>query len=239
MTVEGTRDVGTEPTEVLEWWRNGERHLGTALGRLTDEEFDAPSLLPGWTRQQLLAHVARNADALVNLLTWARTGIETPMYASPAARAAGIAEAAALPAPHLRAEVLAATRRLADAVATMTGEAWSAPVRTAQGRTVPAAEVPWMRCREVWVHAVDLDAGVGFADIPEDVLAALVDDVFRMWDRRDQIPDLAVFAGDREWGTGALAVAGPLPEVTAWLTGRTAGEGLRADGPLPQLAAWL
>jgi maleylpyruvate isomerase len=53
------------------------------------------------------------------------------------------------------------------------------------------------------------------------------------------VPDVAVFAGDREWGTGALAVAGTLPEVTAWLTGRADGTGLQADGPLPALAAWL
>ena len=71
------------------------------------------------------------------------------------------------------------------------------------------------------------------------MLAALVDDVFRMWDRRDQVPDVAVFVGDREWGTGSLAVAGPLPEVTAWLTGRSTGDGLQADGALPALATWL
>jgi maleylpyruvate isomerase len=227
------------PTEVLGWWTDGELHLGTALGRLTDEEFAGPSLLPGWPRQRLLAHVARNADALVNLLTWARTGVETPMYASPDAREAGITEAAALPPAQLRGEVLAATGRLATAMRELPDEAWTAQVRTAQGRMVPASEVPWMRCREVWVHAVDLDAGIGFADIPEDVLAALVDDVFRMWDRRDQVPDVAVFAGDREWGTGSLAVAGPLSEVTSWLTGRSTGAGLSADGPLPALAAWL
>ena len=227
------------PTEVLGWWADGEQHLGTALGRLTDEEFTAPSLLPDWSRHRLLAHVARNADALVNLLTWARTGVETPMYASPEARDAGISEAAALPPAELRAEVLAATQRLAGAMRGLPADAWSAQVRTAQGRMVPASEVPWMRTREVWVHAVDLDTGVGFADVPEDVLAALVDDVFRMWDRRDQVPDVAVFAGDREWGTGALAVAGPLPAVTAWLTGRSDGAGLEADGPLPTLAAWL
>ena len=227
------------PTEVLGWWADGEQHLGTALGRLTDEEFAAPSLLPAWSRQQLLAHVARNADALVNLVDWARTGVETPMYASPEAREAGIAEAAALAPAQLRSEVLAATGRLAQAVHGLPDDAWTAQVRTAQGRMVPATEVPWMRCREVWVHAVDLDAGVGFADVPDDVLAALVDDVFRMWDRRDQVPDVAVFAGDREWGTGSLAVAGPLPAVTAWLTGRSDGAGLEADGPLPSLAAWL
>jgi maleylpyruvate isomerase len=239
MSVRASREDLAGPTGLLDLWRRGEEHLATALGRLTDEEFAAPSLLPGWDRQHLLAHLARNADALVNLLTWARTGVETPMYPSRAARDAGIAEAAGLPAPTLRAEVLAATGRLVDAVRAMPAGAWSAQVRTAQGRTVPATEVPWMRSREVWVHTVDLDAGVDFADVPEEVLAAVVDDVFAMWAVRDEVPDVAVFAGDREWGTGALAVAGTLPDVTGWLTGRTSGAGLQADGPLPTLPAWL
>ncbi|MGY1601586.1 maleylpyruvate isomerase family mycothiol-dependent enzyme [Geodermatophilus sp. SYSU D00815] len=233
--------------ETLPWWEDGERHLGTALGRLVDEEFDAPSLLPGWSRRHVLAHVARNADALVNLLTWARTGVETPMYPSPEARDAGIAETARLAPDELRGELLRATERLAEAVRGMPEEAWTAEVRTFQGRAVrtfqgravPAAEVPWMRCREVWVHAVDLATGVTFDDVPEDVQAALVDDVFRMWDVRDEVPDVVLFAGDREWGTGALAVAGPLPAVTAWVTGRSAGDGLTADGDLPTLAPWL
>jgi len=225
--------------ETLPWWEDGERHLGTALGRLVDEDFGADSLLPGWTRAHVLAHVARNADALVNLLTWARTGVETPMYPSQEARENGINETVKLPPDELRGEVLIATERLAAAVRAMPDEAWSAEVRTNQGRAVPASEVPWMRCREVWVHAVDLDAGVTFADVPEDVQAALVDDVFRMWDRRDQVPDVVLFAGDREWGTGSLAVAGRLPDVTAWVTGRSRGDGLTADGELPALAPWL
>jgi maleylpyruvate isomerase len=53
------------------------------------------------------------------------------------------------------------------------------------------------------------------------------------------VPDVAVFAGDRQWGTGSVAVAGTLPEVAGWLTGRADGAGLKADGPLPTLAAWL
>jgi maleylpyruvate isomerase len=89
------------------------------------------------------------------------------------------------------------------------------------------------------VHAVDLAAGITFADVPDDVLAALVDDVFRTWDAADRTPDVVLFAGDREWGTGALAVAGPLAAATAWVTGRSPGEELQADGPLPTLAPWI
>jgi maleylpyruvate isomerase len=222
----------TEPTEQLDWWRRGEEHLGTALGRLTDEEFSGPSLLPGWTRAQALAHLVRTADGLVDLLTWARTGVETP--AAPSDEAG----TAALPPAELRAAVLAATQRLAAAVRELPAEAWAAQVRIRQGHPLPAVDLLWLRAREVWVHAVDLDAGVGFADVPDDVLAAVVDDVFRKWDTRDAVPDVALFAGDREWGTGALAVAGTLPAVAAWITGRGDGADLQADGPLPTLAPW-
>jgi maleylpyruvate isomerase len=221
------------------WWTDGERAMGTALGRLVAEDYAGPSLLPGWDRSQLLAHVAGNAGALVNLLTWARTGVETPMYPSIEARDAEIARRSALSPAELEAEVLESTRRLAEAVAALPEEAWAAQVRTFQNRAVPASEVFWIRAREVWVHAVDLDAGVRFEDVPDDVLAALVDEVFGTWARQGTVPDVTVFAGDREWGSGALAVAGDLPAVTGWVTGRTAGDGLRADGPLPELPRWI
>ncbi len=228
--------TGAPPTTA--WWIDGEQHLATALGRLTDEEFAGPSLLPGWSRQVLLAHLARNADALVNLLTWASSGVETPMYPSPEARAEGIASAAALPPDRLRNEVLGSVVRLATAVQELPDEAWAHEVRTAQGRTVAATEVPWMRCREVWVHAVDLDAGVEFDEVPEDVALALVDDVFGMWTRRDELPSVAVSAAGRTWGRdGVPVVSGPLPAVLAWVTGRSDGSGV--SGPLPRLASWL
>ena len=227
------------PTEPRDRGAGVEGLLPPALGRLTDEERDGPSLLPGWDRRHVVAHVARNADALLNLLTWARTGVETPMYPSREAREAGIAETAALDAPQLRTEFIAATARFADAVRGLPGPAWSATVRTMQDREVPATEVPWMRCIEVVVHAVDLDAGVGFADVAEEVQAAICEAVLAAWARRGETPDVVVFAGDREWGSGAVAVSGPLPAVTGWLTGRSRGEGLTADGALPKPPRWI
>ena len=227
------------PQQVLDRWADGERLFATALGRLTDEEFDGASLLPGWDRRHVIAHVARNADAVGNLLTWARTGTETPMYPSREARDAGIEETAGLDPARLRTELVAATARFADAVRGLPEPAWSATVRTMQDREVPASEVPWMRCVEVTVHAVDLDAGVGFGDVDEAVLAAICEEVLAAWARRGETPDVVVFAGDREWGSGAVAVSGSLPAVTGWLTGRSRGEGLAVDGALPTLPRWV
>lgn len=221
------------------WWEGGEQAFGTAAGRLGDVDLLGPSLLPGWTRAHVLAHVAGNADALVNLLTWARTGVETPMYTSVKVRDTEITRRAALPPQGLRAEVRTTTERLAEGVRTLPAAAWTAEVRTAQGRTVPAQEVLWIRSREVWVHAVDLAAGLTFHDIPDEVLAALLDELFRSWERKGVLPDVTVTAGDRGWGRGALVVAGSLPAVTGWLTGRAAGEELSCAAPLPSPPTWL
>jgi maleylpyruvate isomerase len=161
------------------------------------------------------------------------------MYPSPEARDAGIAETAALPAEDLRAEVVVSTGRFIEAVRQLSDGDWAVEVETAQGRTVPATEVPWMRCREVWVYAVDIDAGVDFGDVPDDVLTALVDDVSDMWERRGQVPGVTVFSGDRTWGAGPVAVSGSLAAVGGWVTGRTPGTRLKSDDPLPDLPAWL
>jgi maleylpyruvate isomerase len=71
--------------------------LQRRVGRRTEADLAGPSLLLGWPRRTVVAHVARNADALVNQLTWARTGEESPMYASTQARDTAIAATGGLP----------------------------------------------------------------------------------------------------------------------------------------------
>lgn len=66
----------TVPGPVLQWWCDRERALAAAGDSIPDDGLAAASLLPGWPRTTLLAHLTRNADALVNLLTWARTGVD-------------------------------------------------------------------------------------------------------------------------------------------------------------------
>jgi maleylpyruvate isomerase len=232
---------------LLRWVAEGTMLFEEVAARTALRE---PSHLLGWSRAHVTAHVARNADALVNLLIWARTGVETPMYSSAGQRAVDIEQSARRSGPELRDDLRAADARFAAAAASLPKECWHAPIRTARGRRVPASEVPWMRAREVWVHAVDLDAGPTFANIPRPVAAALTDDVARAFAARTDVPatELRASDDDRRWllgpaGTGAPAVVtGELASLAAYATGRPAPTPLHAGTPggrLPALPAWL
>src|ERR1700722_19188275 len=72
---------------------------------LSEADLRAPSLLPGWTRAHVLAHLARGADAMRDLLAGARSGRARPGYASAQAREAGIEQGAALRAADLMADL--------------------------------------------------------------------------------------------------------------------------------------
>jgi maleylpyruvate isomerase len=222
----------------LAWWADGELAVAGRIDQLSDDDLSAPSGVPDWTRAHVVAHLARNADALVNLLTWARTGVETPMYPSREVRDAGIRTTAEQLPEELRADYAAACARLAVAIETMPASAWTARVRSGQGRDIPATDVPWMRAKEVWVHGVDLRAGLTFADLPPELCAELVDEVLALFASRDQVLDATVVATDvdRTWGTGTARVEGPVAAIAAWVT-RSDASGLSGDAP--PVPAWL
>jgi len=220
------------------WWAAGELIVSGHVYRLSDADLAADSGLPGWSRAHVVAHLARNADALVNLLTWARTGVETPMYPSRAARDAGIEATAAQPPAELRSDFGAASERLTAAIRGMPAEAWTAQVRNGQGVAVRASAVPWMRAKEVWVHGVDLRAGLTFADLPVEFAVALVDDVLDLFADRGQAPEVTIVATDvdRTWANGDKRIRGPVAAIAAWLT-RSDASGMGNDVPPPP--AWL
>jgi maleylpyruvate isomerase len=230
--------------DALRWIDEGTALVSTAVSGLTDDELAQPSVLPGWTRLHLLAHLAGNADALCNLVHWASTGEPTPMYSSPTRRNDDIEAGATKPAGELRAWFDRSAGTLSSALAALAGEAWDRSVVTGQGRTVPATDIPWLRVREVMVHSTDLGAGIGFDDLPTDFLHALVDDIAAKRGSGEG-PALVVreLAGS-EWqiaGDGeAVAVQGPLPQLAAYLAGRPWTDVTAEDGSsAPELPRWL
>jgi len=178
------------------------------LDRLEDADMNAPSALPGWTRRHVVAHVHFNAEALRRLVSWAATGHESPMYASAEQRIREIEQGARLPASELRRLVTESADHLARDLDALDEMAWQAEVVTAQGRRVRAVEIPWLRTREVAVHAVDLLAGADFTDLSEDLVDALLVDVVRRRASRGEGAALAA------WLTGRATEA---PSLGPWL----------------------
>ncbi len=242
MTVAGPRSLA----HTLAWTGDGAAHLRGLMMRMGDDAFAAPSALPGWSRAHVLTHVARNADAMINLLTWARTGVRTPAYASREQRDADIEAGARRAAVEIRADVVDSSDRLAHVVRAMPESAWSAHVQNAQGRDLVATDIPWLRAREMWIHAVDLDVGASFADMPAPMVAALLTDVTATMGEKPDCPALHLVAPDgAAWNVGdqaaATTVSGPAPALAAWLLGRSKGRDLRtaSSGRLPALPRWL
>jgi maleylpyruvate isomerase len=184
-------------SDSLGWMDAGTRVLLDVLDGLPDDALDAPTGLPSWTRRHVIAHIHYNAEALRRLASWARTGTPSPMYSGPEQRNGEIEAGARLPASELRGLVRGSAEALVKDLRELPEDAWTNEVVTAQGRTVPATEVPWMRTREVWVHAIDLNAGVGFDDMPPGLIRALIDDI-----------------------VGKRIASGQGPELVRWLAGR-------------------
>jgi maleylpyruvate isomerase len=193
----------------------------------------------------VIAHLGFNARALGRLVHWAATGERTPMYADDRARAAEIEQGAVLSAPQLRELVHVGQARLRAALDGLDAAGWDTTVVTGQGRHVPARQIPWLRTREVWVHAVDLRNGADFSDFPADLLDALITDATATWRRRQQ-PALVVAPTDRdrEWRVDLpghpIRVLGRADDLVRWLTGRGVREVRTSDGaPMPDIGRWL
>jgi maleylpyruvate isomerase len=223
----------------------GHRYFLARLAQVSDDELLAPSALPGWTGRHVLSHVGHNARAIRRLAHWAATGEPTPMYARATSRAREIALGAHWDTARLRSFVEVEQDELAAALHRLHNDHLTTEVVTAQGRHVPAALLPWLRTRELWIHAVDLHRDADFSDFPGPLLDELIVDVLR-WRRDVRGEAVRVRPTDRDL-TPALDARDP-PEwiegrscdLARWLTGR-GGANLKTSNhsALPTLGPWL
>lgn len=231
-------------TERLLIARRGTAYFAQRLGELSDDDLDGQTLLPEWSRRHLVAHVAYNASALCRLMDWAATGVETPMYESVEQRCDEICRGAALGPSVLRELFSRNAVQLDQKWRHHPEPAWSAQVRTAQGRLVPASETAWMRTREVWIHAVDLDSGGRFDDFPAVVLDSLLTDIVSMWRQRDLgaglvlAPENRVHIAVQKDSPHFTTVSGSVAAIVRWASGRGA-VGIDAKGDLGEPPRWL
>ncbi|MCF3133477.1 maleylpyruvate isomerase family mycothiol-dependent enzyme [Streptomyces olivochromogenes] len=215
--------------------RDATERLLTAAATLDNASVAEPSRLPGWTRGHILAHLARNADALVNVLQG------RPMYASAQARDADIERDAPRPL-----DVQLADLRETAASFQETGAApadWSRTVELRNGVTDSASRVPFRRWVEVDLHHVDLGIGYELEDLPAEFVEREIDFLTERFGGHETVPSTSLTSEDgRIWTTGGgaggdpVAIEGPATELLGWLSGRRDGSGLTVKGgALPAL----
>jgi len=224
--------------------------LQATAATLTDAQAREPSLLPGWTRGHVLTHIARNADGLRNLLAWARTGTETPMYPSAEAREAAIEAGAGRPAAELAADIAHSAAAFSTEASCMPAEAWLTQVRALYGPPFPGLAVLDRRLGEVVIHHSDLGAGYTPDDWPADFVSGALpsvaasfagtQDAPRCLLRSDGPPQQEFLIGPDQDGEPQVIIHGRPGDLLAWLSGRADGTRLTvaSGGALPELPPW-
>ena len=79
--------------QLVELLDAGTRRLVRSVDTMPDSSGRQPSLLPGWTRAHVVAHLTLNAEGLAGALEGVHEGRPVPMYRSQEARDTDIAAA--------------------------------------------------------------------------------------------------------------------------------------------------
>ncbi len=214
-----------------------QRLLGDTIG-ISDGDWNRASLLPGWSRAHVAAHVSANADALAELIDEAGQGRSVALYSDEEVRTEGIERGSCMTGLELQICLDTSAGRLERAMDTVTD--WSAPVDLL-GRRLTLAQVPMARLSELVVHHLDLDCGLHVGRLDSALARWLL-----QWAelRHADDPDLPAVRLESTSGlTVKLGAAGERRTVTGgdaalwgWLMGRIAADEVQgADGLNPAL----
>jgi len=239
----GKMEPMSHPYDLDHLLEAGQRLVRSVDG-LRGEDWTAPSLLPGWSRAHVVAHLALNGEALRDVLRGAVDGRPVPMYESNERRDTDIEELAQADDAEIRERLLASTTTFADAAQAVPGAAWEGRFdRTADGPSLPLGAAPTMRVREIEIHHVDLATGYSPDDWPAGWSAGVIDGMVKRLD-----PDVGFMVRpldvERTWEVGTrvedpVVVTGPVAQLAWWLTGRSPGEQVSSSrGVLPQVGGW-
>lgn len=165
-------DAASAPAVALKWARRGTAYFARKLNELSDEEFDGATVIPGWSRRRLIAHVGYQARALSRIVEAARTG-ERCAFASEGERAAELDHGETLPHRALRHLFYHSEVHLNVEWRDIPNEGWETTVPDVAGEPLPIRDTPFIRASAVWIHAVDLNNHGSLRDFPRDFLDAL------------------------------------------------------------------
>jgi maleylpyruvate isomerase len=133
---------------------------------VAEPDLRSPSLLPGWSRAHVIAHLAGGADAMRDLLRGVRSGRDQSAYASAAARDAAIESGAARTTAELMTWLADSAMAFRTVTRRLPDDRWQVPVQMLDSVPFPAGELLVKRLVEVELHHCDLGIGYGPAQWP-------------------------------------------------------------------------
>lgn len=211
-----------------------QRLLGDTIS-VSDEDWRAPSRLPAWSRGHVATHLARQADGIVRLTEWARTGKRQDMYASMEQRAAEIDQGSGRTGLELQIDLDTSAGRLGIAFDALDeARSFDAVVELRGGVQVQDRLLPLARLLEVVVHHVDLDIGFEFDRIDAATAEWLLEwCAFRLRDR-ENFPKLELTSESgftiALGGAGdPIAIGGTSANLLGWVLGRLDRSAVRGD----------
>jgi maleylpyruvate isomerase len=218
--------------------------VAAQAGKLTEEDVPAPSLLAGWTRGHVLAHITGISNAMARQLEVAARGETVELYdGGYEGRTNAIEAAAGHSIDEHHRDLDAALERALRAFDSLEPGGWQVPISYRGGVVFDGGLALW---REFVIHASDLGTGRGpetwsrqFCEHLFDFLSARVPEGQKFVLQPLGLPPVAIGAGGR-----STVISGMVTDIAAWLAGREPSLGsLRAsaaaDGvDLPELLPW-
>src|SRR3954451_16468682 len=106
---------------LVELLDSGTRRLVRTVDQMADDEWSQPSLLPGWSRAHVVAHLTLNAEGLSGALEGVHEGRPVPMYRSQEARNSDIIALAKEPPSELRDRFMGSTTVIGEWIEELAG----------------------------------------------------------------------------------------------------------------------
>ena len=202
-----------------------QRLLGDTIA-VSEQAWQEPSRLPGWTRAHVATHIARNADAMVRSVDAVLMGRRALMYDSDEDRELAIERGSERTGLELQIDLDTSAGRLNHKFNSLEGVPPQFQIEILPGRLVRADLLPLARLNEVVLHHVDLDCGFEIVDLDPKIARWLLEwNALSLED--SDVPAVEIHSAsgfNRTFGRpeDAFPVRGPDAALLGWLTGRLA-----------------
>lgn len=218
--------------EVLEAVRDQTTRLLGATIEFSEEDWAAPTALPGWTKSHVAAHLVEQAHRLASIL--GTTGQALPSSSEHAQRLE-LERLALDTGLALQIQLDESAGVLQEAFAKLEGR--DNEDQIAPQWSINPRDLPVLRLRELLVHHYDLIGRTAF-DVPRAVLLTVAS-FETLRPRREEVPPVLIVADEGfsarigEDSGDTKTVIGPISDLCLWLTRGVASQNLSGTDSVP------